>query len=184
MKRKGRGHNTQADIERRRSKVLAFYLRGLDSHEIAEALKREGPAVSRATVYRDIQALELWLKSEYQRDRQFLVNKALAELDQLWREAWLVFDRPAARNQDPSFRKLAAIDRLLRIQQMRNLVLDVVSKGSPEQSVMSTFAEEFASLVNSETDPEKKRVLLEIVERNARVAESQIARESGSVALA
>lgn len=166
MKQKGRGHNTKADIEHRRSKVLALYLRGLSSDEIAQVLESEGTGISRITVYRDIQALEQSFKVELQDSRRFLRNKALVELNLLWREAWMVYYQPPVDNRDPAYRKLAALHRLVQIWEMRARASGLTGEAIEELSREDTKREIIGNFINSIKDTELRHALLNYVKEH------------------
>lgn len=81
--------SNQAVISKRQHAVLRYHLRGLNAEEIA---KTTGFDVS--TIYRDIEAVRERLAQKIVASDLYSLQRAFAELDEEWREAWTLYARP------------------------------------------------------------------------------------------
>jgi len=98
----------------------------MNGDEIASQLK-----YPRRTIYSDLEHLKQLLKVEFHKERVFAFNRAVAQLDLMWREIWRIFYAPTLSDQDPSFRKMAAMDRMLKILRDRNALLELTPVVQP-----------------------------------------------------
>jgi len=112
------GKGSKVEIEARRLQVLRLYLRGMKGDEIAHELN-----CPRSTIYRDIDNLKQWPKVNFDEQRMIAVIEAGAKVDEIWRELWQTFYKPSIGNEDPSFRKMATIDRMLKVLHLRTYLL-------------------------------------------------------------
>jgi hypothetical protein len=152
---KGGPPRTRAEVEERRRQVLQLYLIGLNAREIASQLN-----YPRRTISTDIQRLKQYLQTEFAEERKFIVNKTIAQLDEMWRQGWKIFHSPAATDQDPSFRKLAAMDRLLRTIQLRSSILGA----TPEPEALPEVADKERRFVEK-LSKDEQAVLIRAIKR-------------------
>jgi len=127
------GPHSRREIEARRRKVLQLYLRGINADEVSQAT-----GFPLRTVYKDLVHLKNWLKIEFARERLYTVSQAVAELDEMWREAWSIFHKSAPLRKDGSEvdvsgRKLAALDCIMTIQKNKCTLLGLLSRDQPPQ---------------------------------------------------
>jgi hypothetical protein len=106
---------SQAVIEQRRLEVLHYHMRGLTPDEILQNMKNPP---SRRTLFYDLAYLKKWIKKGYAEERGYTLDRAMLELEELWRELWRIFHNPIV-DAAVAFQKLGAIDRLLRILQIK-----------------------------------------------------------------
>lgn len=85
MKQEG---DTETAKHVRQERVHRLLIRGLTIREIA---KQEG--VGERTIQRDIQEIKLWLMQVIQLHQLRTHRLALAELDEIWRELWVLYHR-------------------------------------------------------------------------------------------
>lgn len=76
--------------------------------------------VTRRTVESDFREVKANLLQVVQNEQLRTVKLALAELDEIWREAWILYHRPAREGENETLRKLQALDRLTRIAAEKN----------------------------------------------------------------
>ena len=91
MKRKQKA--IESDVMQRRELVQSYWLRGLKPWRIAETLK-----VSPKTIYRDLEAIQTQLAKAVEGRRIYNVQRCFAELDEEWREAWILYHRPPRKD--------------------------------------------------------------------------------------
>jgi len=102
--------SSRAEIAERRQIVYPLHLHHVPSTQIAERL-----GISPRTIERDIQKIEADLNQSIANENLRSLKRAYAELDEPERQAWIIFNRAL----DDSL-KLAALDRILKIQEMKN----------------------------------------------------------------
>jgi AraC-like DNA-binding protein len=102
-------------------------LRGLTAVEVSRQL-----GVTERTIQRDFQEIKTSLFQVIQTEQLRSVKLALAELDEIWREAWVLYHRPPReipvkhgketlmRKEDDRSIKLTALDRLTHIAAEKN----------------------------------------------------------------
>lgn len=133
--KRGGPPRSKAVIIQRQKQVLELYLRGVDTEGIASEL-----GYPQRTIFKDLAHLKEWLKIHFEKDRIATTNKALAQLDMLWRDLQQIYFSPIpAEGPDPAYRKVMAIDRMVKILQIRT-------------SLTSTLPEPPISASDEETD--------------------------------
>jgi len=83
----------ESDVMQRRELVQSYWLRGLRPWRIAETLK-----VSPKTIYRDLEAIQMQLAKAVEGRRIYTVQRCMAELDEEWKEAWILYHRPPGKD--------------------------------------------------------------------------------------
>jgi hypothetical protein len=93
-------------------------LRGMGNAEIEQSLRQlpqfQG-GVSDRQVRRDVKQLEATLHVQVASNQLYSLQRAFAELDEAYRENWGIFHKPSQTDEI----KLAAIDRIIRIVELR-----------------------------------------------------------------
>jgi hypothetical protein len=121
-----KGDTTAARLKRQQL-VCRYFLRGLTVPEVARQL-----GVTERTIQLDFQEIKSSLFSIVQTRELRTLKLALMELDELWREAWTLYHRPAARvlnkkgetvQLDDRAIKSMLITDLLRISAEKNRLL-------------------------------------------------------------
>lgn len=102
---------SKRNIKTRRQQVLRYYLKGLNTDEIARQLK-----VHRATIYRDVEELEVWLQQHFDRAKAYTVKRAYLTRMEIFREAWSLYHRKPPEGKDDFFRKVAALPIVMKAQ--------------------------------------------------------------------
>ena len=135
--------------------VCRLFLRGLTVPEVARQLN-----VTERTIQLDFQEIKTSLFTVIQTRELRSLKLALLELDELWREAWTLYHRPAQQIQtkqgiatldDRSIKAMLIMD-LLRISAEKNRLLiptnakDLEHKGSQEVDGMRLAVEIIESL--------------------------------------
>jgi hypothetical protein len=115
--------SSSAEIAKRQQLVLRYHLRGYTAEEIAKALKD-----SPQTIYRDIAALKQRLAERVSATDLYSLQRAFAELDQEWREAWVLYQRPAAVMQTKNG-PVTLDDRVIKMM-LLSRIHDVVKERS------------------------------------------------------
>jgi hypothetical protein len=85
--------SSAAVIAARREQVFRLALRGYSHRQILEGFHKQGAELSQATLERDLQAIRVDLLASKQASELYSLNKAFAELEELWREAWGLYSR-------------------------------------------------------------------------------------------
>ena len=118
--------SSKAAISHRQETVLQYWIRGVGPDAISKTLH-----VDRHTIQRDIKTIETQLSRRVEMVQLYTVQKAFAELQEAWREAWILFHRPKDKQTvrlggenvqievDDSFRKMQALDHIRKITQLR-----------------------------------------------------------------
>jgi hypothetical protein len=83
----------ETTVMQRRELVQSYWLRGVKPWNIAATLK-----VSRMTIYRDLDAIQMELAKAIQGRRIYSIQRCMAELDEEWREAWILYHRPPGKD--------------------------------------------------------------------------------------
>ena len=152
-------------IEQRRLEVLHYYMRGLTGDEIMASMKKPP---SRATLFRDLAYLQRWIRKGYAKERGYTLDRAMLEIEELWRELWRIFHNPIVDRQ-AAYQKLGALDRLMRLLQIK-------------ASLMGLFDVEVTRLfdeIKTDFAASKERIEAEI--RNT-IARSAIAGATANIA--
>ena len=102
---------SKRNIKARRQQVLRYYLKGLNTDEIARHLN-----VHRATIYRDVEELEVWLQQHFERTKAYTVKRAYLTRMEIFREAWSLYHRKPPEGKDDFFRKVAALPIVMKAQ--------------------------------------------------------------------
>ena len=153
-KKRGGPPRSKAVIAQRRKKVLELYLRGVDAEAIATQLTY--PA---RTIYKDLEHLKEWLKIHFERDRVAITNKAMAQLDMLWRDLQQIYFSPIPlEGQDPAYRKVMTIDRMLRVLQLRTYL----SGTSPAQTGPASTGKFDTSKMNEDEQVNFARAIVKL----------------------
>ena len=124
------GRKTKALAEARKRLELHYFLRGAGSREIAQSLRQHPQfqgGVSERQVRRDIRTLETQLHELTTANQLYSLKRAFAELEEIWREGWLIFHKPPQQVEvqgklvtpDDRAVKLMALARLAEIIEMR-----------------------------------------------------------------
>lgn len=115
--------STEPNKANRQRLVLRYLVKGFSASEVARQL-----GVSDRTVERDFQEINAEFHKILERDKVRSWALADAEYEEMWRECWVLFHRPAAEGENDRVNKLAIIDRQLRIKAQR----DALAFGSQE----------------------------------------------------
>lgn len=124
----------------RKSEVYSLAVRGLTATDIATQLE-----CSKRTVERDFQKVKAELLVEAEAKKLRTLTTAMAELDELWREGWKIYQeepRVVAITkkgqkilEDPTYRRLTAIERLTKISQVKNRITGLLPASQLTQIV-------------------------------------------------
>lgn len=114
-RRKG---DTAAARLRRQQLVCRYLLRGLTVPEVAKQL-----GVTERTIQLDFQEIKTSLFQVIQTSELRSLKLALLELDELWRETWTLYHRPAREGGDDRGVKAMLLMNLLRISAEKNRLL-------------------------------------------------------------
>ena len=91
MRKTGGGvPGSKAIINKRQRLVLRYYLRGATAEETAQVAR-----VDSATIYRDLHTVKALLAQAVTTQDLYTLRRCFAELDEEWREAWLLYHRPS-----------------------------------------------------------------------------------------
>jgi DNA-binding CsgD family transcriptional regulator len=101
--------SNRAAISKRQHAVLRYHLRGLNAEEIAKAT---GFDVS--TIYRDIEAVRERLSEKIVASDLYGLQRAFAELDEEWREAWALYERPQPKRLTKSGKAILIDDSAIK----------------------------------------------------------------------
>jgi len=152
--------SSEAAKQERHRRILALYVRQMTPPEMAAQLK-----VKPRTIYRDLEELRYWLRQQNDRNQLYCLGEALALAKEILREGWIIFHRPQTRDDngrilDDTFRKLWALDRIMKAEQiLERLAGFGTSKSIPPQPVIESMGEdEFASFI--ESLPEDEQIVL------------------------
>ncbi|MGB9022614.1 MAG: LuxR C-terminal-related transcriptional regulator [Candidatus Bathyarchaeia archaeon] len=125
--------STKANQTRRQGQVLQLLIQGRTNQEMAKLLK-----VSERTIERDIEEVRMSFKRKVQRADLRPLQESLAEKNELWRQAWDLFNRPPREvisksgekmQEDDSFRKLYALDRLIKLSESKDRIAGLIEVG-------------------------------------------------------
>jgi hypothetical protein len=92
---------------------MRYWLMGLGPEEITVQIKG-----APATVYRDLEAIKKRLAKQVQAADLYTLQKAYAELNEEYREAWTLYHRspgPGQKDEDDRLIKALLIDRVHRV---------------------------------------------------------------------
>jgi transcriptional antiterminator len=103
---------------KRQQLVCRYLLRGLTVPEVAKHL-----GVTERTIQLDFQEIKASLFQVIQTRELRSLKLALLELDELWREGWLLYHRPARRESDDRGIKAMLLMDLLHISAEKNRLL-------------------------------------------------------------
>lgn len=150
------GH-TQAAMLLRQEQVQRLSLRGLTPTEISKQTM-----VSVRTVQRDLEAIRANLMQIVQAQEIRTLRLANAELDEIWREAWILYHRPPREvpakdgtgltiiREDDRQMKAKLLSILLNISAEKNhLTLSQAQPPPPTSMNMQTSEEAVATFINS-----------------------------------
>ena len=118
---------------RRQHLVCRLFLRGLTVPEVARQL-----GVTERTIQLDFQEIKVDLFQVIQTRELRTLKLALRELEELWREAWTLYHRPAREGREDRPIKAMLLTDLLRISAEKNRLLiptnakELEHKGSQE----------------------------------------------------
>jgi transposase-like protein len=112
-----KGDTAPARLERQQL-VCRYFLRGLTVPEVARQL-----GVSVRTIQLDFQEIKSSLFDIIQTRELRTLKLALMELDELWREAWILYHRPSQERRDDRSVKAMLIMDLMRISAEKNRLL-------------------------------------------------------------
>ena len=152
---RGKGH-TQAAMILRQEQVQRLALRGLTPTEIS---KQTG--VTTRTVERDLRAIRINLMQIVQAQEIRTLKLANAELDEIWREAWVLYHRPPREIPTKNGEELTIIkedDRPIKSKLLSVLLNISVEKNRstlsqvqppPNPMIMQTSQETVAAFINS-----------------------------------
>jgi hypothetical protein len=112
-----KGDTTPAKLKRQQL-VCRYFLRGLNVPEVARQL-----GVTERTIQLDFQEIKVDLFQVIQTKEIRSLKLALRELDELWREAWTLYHRPAREKGDDRGIKAMLLMDLLRISAEKNHLL-------------------------------------------------------------
>lgn len=143
-----------------------------------------GRKYSRATIFRDLEEVRPYVMQHFKAERDWLISKSLAELDEWLKIAWRCVDLAGPRTKkglevDVSFRRLAALDRLMQLQARRNALAGIGPIVISQPSGAIGLEQFMGGLINSEPDPQIRKALTALVERNAKLEEAQDDNKSG-----
>jgi predicted DNA-binding transcriptional regulator YafY len=154
-----------ASIAQRQRMVCRYYLRGLGPAEIASRL-----GVSERTINRDVQQIELSFKQTIAVETLRTLRRAFAELAEFEHEVWAIFHRPT-QSSDDSFRKLAAMDRLLKVHEIKNRLAGLGPEPLEVKTIDWTERREMRSRLHEL--PQEERILLaKVIRRLSEEAEA------------
>jgi hypothetical protein len=105
--------SNRAAVNQRQHKIMRYWLLGLGPEEISVTVK-----VAPATVYRDLDAIKRRLAKQVQVTELYSLRKAFAELNEEWREAWMLYHRSPKveqKSDDDRIIKALLIDRAHRV---------------------------------------------------------------------
>jgi len=105
-------HN-EVTVAQRQRKVMRYWIMGLGPEEITVQTKG-----SHATVYRDLEAIKKRLAKQVQAADLYTLQRAFAELNEEYREAWTLYHRapmPSQKDDDDRLIKALLIDRVHRV---------------------------------------------------------------------
>ena len=108
--------------------VCRLFLRGLTVPEVARQLN-----VTERTIQLDFQEIKTSLFTVIQTRELRSLKLALLELDELWREAWTLYHRPARDSRDDRPIKAMLLTDLLRISAEKNRLLIPTNAKETEQ---------------------------------------------------
>jgi len=168
----------EADVERRRMLVYRHFVRAVPQAEIVKTLVKEG--YSQRTLERDVQEVKVWIRQDFRAEREYLMAESLAEIQEMRQEAWAVVSAGGSTNQD-RFRKLAGLDRIMRLQVMRNAILGI-SQALPEPSRLDQLADLLADLIIGCKDKKAQKTLMDLVRDQRILAEAGSSPQSLGVA--
>lgn len=86
MNRRG---SDKASLLQRQERILRYVLRGLTQREIAKLTHRD-----ERTVQRDFAKIHASLAERVEAHQLYSLQRAYAEIGELWREGWVLFHRP------------------------------------------------------------------------------------------
>lgn len=177
MKVKG---SDKAAISQRQQKVMQYWIRGVGPDSIANILK-----VDRKTIYRDVKVVEEQLSRRVEMAQLYTVQKAFAGLSEEWKEAWILFHRPKEKRTfkvgkelvtvevDDSFRKLAALDRIHSVTELRCKLAGYFSPKVQERITMVETAAGRGLIIERLTYEEQMKLGVEELENNEGLARSE-----------
>jgi hypothetical protein len=132
-----------ARVQARQRLVLRYYLIGTGPDEIAA---RPGINASRATVYRDLEALRADISKKIEACKLWPIKRHVLLQEELMHQAWQIFYRPKEKRVvgkgksaheielDDSFRRLFTIDRIHKISEhLAKLAYPSAEKGEEER---------------------------------------------------
>jgi hypothetical protein len=94
----------------RQEQVYRLLLRGVTVDQTARLLQ-----VSRRTIETDYREIQGALLEHIEASHLYSLRMAFAELDEIWRELWRLFDRPPTGEKDDSMVKIAILRDLFHI---------------------------------------------------------------------
>jgi len=151
----------------RRLKVLRYKLRGLTPDEMLRLPDFEG--VSRATIFRDLAALNVELAEKIEAHKLYTVKTAFAELAEVYREYWLLYHRPPPatdrRPVDDRRTKAVLLNQIVNIISLRSRLAGylVEAHPRPEQTMQSTFSDDELIQKVKAMKPEEENIIIEAI---------------------
>jgi len=131
---------TQPVVISRRAAVYRLTVKGFSGSEIARTLQ-----VTERTIRRDLESARKKLSAKVIAQNIRNLTKAMAELEELWTEAWRLYHKDPQVigvtktgkeiKEDPTYRRLGSLYRLLQISQEKNRITGLHGPDTLQQIV-------------------------------------------------
>lgn len=142
-RRKG---SSNAEVAARQRKVLSCYLKGFSSEEMAALLH-----VNARTIRRDLEELKVHIAQEVQAADLYSLRRAFLELEEEWREAWILYHRPTPQGKhgpvDDRIPKLLVLDRIIRLTEAKTKLAGLYAAAESQPATPNVEPAERAEIV-------------------------------------